>query len=177
MQKQQADARRVVAVAVAEQKHLEQQIAKQRSRLDASLEDAENALRAGREDRARQALERHQSERDHLRVLEEEHSRHGAIVEELRERLRTIQSDIQRAQQKRELILPRLRDREIRVRVRNLIGELGDGAARDVFDLLEELSREVPERDSAAEVAALTEPTADEMLEDLKLRLGLRDEE
>jgi len=26
-------------------------------------------------------------------------------------------------------------------------------------------------------VAALTEPTADEMLEDLKLRLGLRDEE
>lgn len=175
MQKQLGDARRVVAVAVAEQKHLEQRITEQRSRLEAGIHEAEEALRAGREDHARLALERHRAGGEHLRVLETELTRHETTVEEFRERLRAIQSDIQRAGRKRELILPRLRDREIRSRVRKLINDLGEGSARDLFDLLEELSREVPDRDPAAEIAALTDPTAEEMLEDLKKKLGLQD--
>ena len=52
-----------------------------------------------------------------------------------------------------------------------VLRDLGPVSSPEAFNLIEDLSRPVPERDPIGETAALTDPTEEEMLEDLRKRL------
>lgn len=171
IQKQLVDARRSAAVAVAREKHVSQRLEEQKKRLAACDERAIDALRTGDEERAREEMNRKSRETEYVRDLERECARNHVVVEELRRNLRRLQDRGETAQQKKKTLMDRLRDDTLRDSIRRLIDEVGDTSPLEVFDFLEELSRPIPERDPDMEIAAMTDPTGAELLEDLKRRV------
>lgn len=175
IQNQLADTRRATAAALGQEKRLLLSIEEQQRQIRECEDRAVEALRHGREEQARLEMDRKVRLMEYEQTLQEEYSRRHRGFEELRTNLRLLQERTETARQKREILLGRLRRPESRSIVRNLIRELGDISTADAFDRLEELSRPVAERNPEREVAALTAPTAAEMLEELKEKLR-RDE-
>lgn len=174
-QKQLADARRVTAGAVAEEKHLLLRLEDQQRLVSRYEENARHALTGGDEETARGEMHHWSRERDYVRALEQELARRRASVEELRVGLHTLQGRIEDAQRRKTVIFARLRDPLQREQLHRTIREFSSNSSLDLFVLLEEQTRPLPDRDPEREVQALTDLTAEEMLEELRRALPERE--
>lgn len=172
VQKQLAEARQVTAAAVAREKRclaeLDAQRAKCRTREDSALQ----ALQEGDEARARRETHHWRRERDYQRALEGELRRHRESAETLRKSLHDLAQRTAEAERSKAVVAERLRHGASRERVVAVLRDLGPVSSPEAFNLIEDLSRPVPERDPIGETAALTDPTEAEMLEDLRKRVG-----
>ncbi|TVR71784.1 MAG: hypothetical protein EA427_04025 [Spirochaetaceae bacterium] len=171
-QKQLADARRLTAAAVAREKHLLQELDDRQRRATRHESDAMEALRRNDEEAARRETRHWSREREYARSLEDDLAQRRDAVEALRHDLRRLQERIADAERRKALMLPRLRDPDTRKLVARTLRDLSGVPAPEVFGLLEELTRPVPGRNPEAEVRALTDPTEEEMLEDLRARIA-----
>jgi phage shock protein A len=112
MNKQLVEAKRNVATAISEEKRLQRQIEAQRQKAEEWEQRAIVALRAGKEDLAREALQRKQRETDYANQLQEQYDKQHAAVESLKGSLRELQSRVEEAQRKKNLLIARAKRAE-----------------------------------------------------------------
>jgi phage shock protein A len=186
MKKQLAEAQRNVAAAITEEKQLYKQVEAQEASSAEWERRAVVALKAGKEDLAREALVRKQRDDEYAGQLRSQYEKQHEAVEKLKSSLRELQDRIEEAQRKKNLLVTRAKRAEAQKKIQEIISGLGDTSAFDAFD---EMARRVEqletETDAMAElqqastdktleeqIAALERPDGDTMLEDLRARLS-----
>ncbi|MFW5694047.1 MAG: PspA/IM30 family protein [Alkalispirochaeta sp.] len=186
MNKQLVEAKRNVATAISEEKRLLRQVEAQQQSAEQWEQRAMTALRAGKEDLAREALQRKKRESDYAAQLQEQYDKQHEAVESLKSSLRDLQGRIEEAQRKKNVLVARAKRAEAQKKIQEIITGLGNTSAFDAFD---EMSKRVEqleiENESMAELAhtpadrsleeqidALEHPEGDDaMLEDLRKKM------
>lgn len=185
MTQQLAEAKRNVASAIAEEKRIERQVHQMREAGAEWERRAMVALRAGKEELAREALTRKKREDDYASQLHEQWQKQHHGVEELKNSLRGLQDRIEEAQRKKTLLVARAKRAEAQKKIQELVQGIGDTSAFDAFDemakrveQLETESEAIAELDTGrgdqsleAQIAALEGGSSDEMLEDLRRKM------
>jgi phage shock protein A len=189
MNKQLVEAKRNVATAISEEKRLQRQIEGQRQSAGEWEQRAIVALRAGKEDLAREALQRKQRETDYANQLQEQYDKQHAAVESLKGSLRELQTRVEEAQRKKNLLIARAKRAEAQKKIQEIITGLGNTSAFDAFEemsqrveqleveneALAELDSTPADRSLEEQIAALERPDGDAMLDDLRRRAALED--
>ena len=134
MNEQLIEAKKSVASAIADEKKLERQMNEHLSQGQEWERKAVLALRAGKEDLAKEALLRKQ-EVDSLasQYKTQWNSQHEA-VEKLKQALRQLQQKIEEAQRKKNLLIARAKRADAQKKIQHTIGSMSDTSAFDAFD-------------------------------------------
>jgi phage shock protein A len=189
MNKQLTEAKRNVATAITEEKRLLRQVEEQRNGAAEWERRAMVALRAGKEDLAREALARKQREDQYAEQLSSQYDKQHDAVEKLKTSLRELQDRIEEAQRKKNLLVARAKRAEAQKKIQEIITGLGDTSAFDAFDemsrrveqleieteALEEVENDSSDRTLEDEIAALEQPDSTGMLDDLRTKMARED--
>ncbi|MDA3951902.1 MAG: PspA/IM30 family protein [Spirochaeta sp.] len=189
MNKQLTEAKRNVATAITEEKRLLRQVEEQRNSAAEWERRAMVALRAGKEDLAREALERKQREDHYVEQLSSQYDKQHDAVEKLKSSLRELQDRIEEAQRKKNLLVARAKRAEAQKKIQEIITGLGDTSAFDAFDemsrrveqleieteALEEVEGNSTDRSLEDQIAALEQPDSNGMLDDLRNKIAAED--
>lgn len=187
MNKQLVEAKRNVATAIAEEKRLERQVVAQEEKAQEWERRAVVALKAGKEDLAREALIRKKREDDYARQFRAQYDKQHEAVEGLKVALRGLQDKMEDAQRQKNLLVARAKRAEAQKRIQEVITGLDDTSAFQAFDdmaarveQLEAESEAIGELDVVStdksleeEIAALEEDSTDAMLDDLRRKVAL----
>lgn len=189
MRKQLADAKRNVATAISEEKLLQRQVENQFKKVDEWEREAMTALRAGKEDLAREALQRQKRDKAYAEQLQEQHAQQREAVDKLKDSLKELQSRIEEAERKKNVLVARAKRAEAQKKIQEIITGLGDTSAFEAFDemskrveQLEIQNEAIAEIDTDSSDAALRRRIADlgdgdedQALADLREKLALED--
>ncbi len=192
MNQQLIESKKSVAGAIADEKKLERQV---KENLAAGAEwerKAMLAVRAGKDDLAREALMRKQEfDKTATQYKEQWEAQHEA-VEKLKSALRSLQAKIEEAQRKKNLIIARSKRAEAQRKINETIGGLSDTSAFEAFEQMSKRMDQLEaENDAMAEIEHFTtggdnleqqfaqleagSSNTDAMLEDLKKRVAIED--
>jgi len=193
MNQQLIDSKKSVASAIADEKKLERQINEVRAQSADWERRAMSALRNNEEDLARQALERKQRLDGVAAELQEQWQAQHDAVEKLKEALRSLQTKIDEAQRKKNLLIARSKRAEAQRRMQKTIGGMKDTSAFEVFEKMtkqmeqleaeneavEELNRLEQTDDLEEQFRRLegTTTTTDRLLADLKTKMAIGEPE
>lgn len=187
MRQQYTQAKQQVASAMADERRLHQQLTAEQGQAEEWEHKAMTAVRAGRDDLAGQALQR---KTDHDKVVtgyQEQWEAQKASVDQLKEALRRLQSKIDEAQRKKNLLIARAKRAEAQKKIAQTMGGLSDSSAFDTFDRMAakveqveatadastQLQAELEGTDLDSEIKSLEAPTDDAALLALKQRMGM----
>lgn len=187
MREQLADAKRQVAVAIADEKKLRRQLDQQQQEAQVWEQRAMAALQQGKEDLAKQALSRRNSANDLAKQFEEQWQKQAEAVEALKNALRQLNAKIDEAKRKKDLLIARAKRAEAQKQIQETLQGIGASSA---FDTFERMEQKVLEREAQAEAAVdlnaelsgmdlekqfadLGTVDVDADLEELKARMGL----
>jgi len=177
-------ARIEVANAMAEQMKLQREQESYAQQAQAWQEKAAEALRAGREDLAREALKRKVQAQNLADGFAQQIAQQSALVEQLKTQLKALEAKIEEAESKKALLLARQRGVEAAEAVRRM-GSVADAhPAVEAFQEMEQRVNEMEDRHKALsqldhenveqELASLGQDKAvEEDLAKLKQQLGL----
>ncbi len=191
MNQQLIDVKKSVAAAIADEKRIERQMNEQLSKSADWESRAVLALKAGKEDLAREALTRKKESDDYADQYKQQWESQHQAVSKLKTHLRGLQQKIEEAQRKKNLLIARSRRVEAQKRINETMGGVTDTSAFEVFD---RMNKKI--EDMEAETEALGElvnsgsteddierqfralegshgSSADTMLEDLKKKIAL----
>ncbi|WP_083849580.1 PspA/IM30 family protein [Spirochaeta africana] len=191
MNQQLIEVKKSVAGAIADEKRIERQMNEQLKQSADWENRAILALKAGKEDLAREALGRKRESDEYAGQYREQWESQHQAVEKLKTHLRGLQQKIEEAQRKKNLLIARSKRVEAQKRIHETMGGLSDTSAFEVFD---RMNRRI--EDMEAETEALGElvnsgsteddiekqfqalegssgGTPDTMLEDLKQKIAL----
>jgi len=194
MNEQLIASKKSVAAAIADEKRLERQINNNRAMVKEWEEKAVLAVRADKDDLAKKALVRQQEYEGYMKELEPQWRAQRESVSRLKESLKQLQSKIDEAQRKKNILIARARRAENQKKLQSMIGSISDTSAFDAFDrMTAKVERIEAEADAMTEMAAATsedeleaefrklessEGDADRRLENLKRRLrGIDDKQ
>ncbi|CAN5491745.1 PspA/IM30 family protein [soil metagenome] len=184
MRQAQYEARMEVAQAMAEGKRLERDLRSHQDEAKSWLEKAEQAMKSGREDLAREALRRKKAAKDLAEGFEEQLASHRAMIERLTTQMRALDAKIEEAERKRKLLIARQRRVDAQGSVDAAMAKTDTSKAFAAFERMEnkvvsmedrlEAERELSEALSLDdEFAALREDSeVEDELETLRARLG-----
>ena len=171
MHQAQYEARMEVAQAIAEGKKLERDLGANQREAQSWLEKAEQAIKAGREDLAREALRRKKAAEDLAGGLKEQFDSHNLMVERLKTQLRALDAKIGEAERKRQLLIARQK----RAQAQETVGAaLSKTDTRKAFAAFERMESKVTQREDR--LAAEAELAADLSLDDDFAALGAESE-
>ena len=190
MQQQLVEAKKAVAVAIADEKRLQKQY---NSELDKAKEwerKAMLAVRAGDDNLARQALVRKQEHENISAQFQQQWIAQKAAVDKLKDALRLLANKIEEAKRKKNILIARKKRAEAQRQIANTMQGLGDTSAFDTFDrMAEKITMLEAEAEAGAELAgeisgdtleskflALESGghgTEDDALAELKAKMGL----
>ena len=190
MQQQLVEAKKAVAVAIADEKRLQKQY---NSELDKAKEwerKAMLAVRAGDDGLARQALVRKQEHENISAQFQQQWIAQKAAVDKLKDALRLLANKIEEAKRKKNILIARKKRAEAQRQIANTMQGLGDTSAFDTFDrMAEKITMLEAEAEAGAELAgeisgdtleskflALESGghgTEDDALAELKAKMGL----
>lgn len=134
MQQQLVEAKKAVAVAIADEKRLQKQY---NSELDKAKEwerKAMLAVRAGDDALARQALVRKQEHENISGQFQQQWIAQKAAVDKLKDALRLLANKIEEAKRKKNILIARKKRAEAQRTIANTMQGLGDTSAFDTFD-------------------------------------------
>lgn len=153
MRSQFLEARKQVAVAIADEKRLKRQYEQELKKSQEWEKKAMVAVKAGRDDLARQALSR-KSEHDAIaEQFQEQWMLQKQAADQLREALGQLNKKIQEASRKKNLIIARQKRAEAQKKIHDTMSGLGDNSAFDAFSRMEEkVDRIEAEAQAAAEL-------------------------
>ena len=138
MRQQFIEARKQVAVSIADEKRLKRQYEKELANSREWEKKAMTAVKAGRDDLARQALAR-KSEYDQLhQQFQEQWMMQKQAVDQLRDALQRLNQKIQEAARKKNLIIARQKRAEAQKKIQETMSGLDDNGAFDTFARMEE---------------------------------------
>ena len=189
MREQLTKAKQEVAVAIADERKLKAQAEEEAKQAQEWERRAMLAVKEGRDDLARQALVRHQEYAQRAQNYYETWQRQAAETERLKDSLRQLNSKIEEARRKKNLLVAKQKRAEAQKRIHDTMAGLSDRSAFEAFDRMAERIEDNERRTLAsAEVTAeLTAgdsletefkalekgESADERLLDLKRKMGL----
>lgn len=137
MRQAQYEARMEVAQAIAEGKKLERDYAMRANESEGWTQKAEQALKQGREDLAREALKRKQTGSDLALGLKEQLDIHNTMVEKLKTQLRALDAKIDEAERKRQLIIARQKRVEAQRALSDAVSRTDTRKAFEAFERME----------------------------------------
>ena len=188
MNQQLVEAKKQVAVAIADEKRLQKQLHAERSVAEEWEKKAMMAVRAGDEALAKEALLR-KKEHDTLAVqYDDQWEKQKQATDQLKTALRALNNKIEEAKRKKNVLVARKRRAEAMKSIQETMSGLSDTSAFDTFDrMASKIDQMEAEAEAGAELAeeysgdvlkhkfSQLEATtgADEDLEALKRKMGL----
>ncbi len=191
MKEQLIEAKKQVAVAIADEKRLKKQLDNELHMAREWEKKAMMAVRAGRDDLAKEALSRKQ-EHD---TLASEYKAHWeaqkAAADKLRDSLRQLNAKIEEAKRRKNLLIARQKRAEAQKTIQETMSGLNDTSAFDTFDRMsQKIEQMEAEAEASAELAAgfsgddlaskfdnlEQDHGADEALAALKAKMGVASE-
>jgi phage shock protein A len=189
MNQQLIESKKSVASAIADEKKLERQMNENRAQGQEWERKAMMALKAGKEDLAKEALLRKQEYDQYAGQFKQQWQAQHESVEKLKESLRGLQQKIEEAQRKKNLLIARSKRAEAQKRIQQQISGISQSSAFEVFDrmstkvdqieaeadAMNELEGESADQDLEAQFKELEGGSegAERMLEDLKKKMAL----
>lgn len=157
MNEQLIESKKSVASAIADEKKLERLMNQQVSQGEEWDRKARLALKAGKEDLAKEALLRKQEFAGLAAQYQEQWKAQHASVETLKQSLRGLQQKIEEAQRKKNLLIARAKRAEAQKRIQSTIGSMADNSAFAAFDkMASKVDRIEAEVDAMAELEDMT---------------------
>ena len=189
MQEQLLESKRAVAMAIADEKKLERELANQEAQAQEWEKKAMLAVRAGKDDLAREALLRKQEYDNAAAEYRKQWQAQKESVDKLKESLRELQNKIEEAQRKKNLLIARSKRAEAQQKIQNTISSVsGNRSAFDAFDrMAQKVDQLEAQADAAMELEELSgnanlerrfteleksDASADLLLEDLKKKMN-----
>ena len=190
MQQQLVEAKKAVAVAIADEKRLQKQYNAELDKAKEWERKAMLAVRAGDDALARQALVRKQEHENISGQFQTQWIAQKAAVDKLKDALRLLANKIEEAKRKKNILIARKKRAEAQRQIANTMQGLGDTSAFDTFDrMAEKINLLEAEAEAGAELAgelsgdtleskflALESGghgTEDDALSELKAKMGL----
>jgi phage shock protein A len=154
MQQQLVEAKKAVAVAIADEKRLQKQY---NAELDKSKEwerKAMLAVRAGDDNLARQALVRKQEHENIAAQFQQQWISQKGAVDKLKDALRLLANKIEEAKRKKNILIARKKRAEAQRQIASTMQGLGDTSAFETFDrMAERITLLEAEAEAGAELA------------------------
>jgi phage shock protein A len=138
MQQQLVDAKKSVAVAIADEKKLQKQYNAELDKAKEWERKAMVAVRAGDDALARQALVRKQEHENISAQFQEQWIAQKQAVEKLKDALRLLNNKIEEAKRKKNILIARKKRAEAQQQIAATMQGLGDTSAFDTFDRMSE---------------------------------------
>jgi len=150
MRDQLAKAKREVAAAIADERKLRQQFDDEAKQTRDWEQRAMLAVREGRDDLAKQALNRHQEHAARTKSIEQTWLAQAAETEKLKASLRQLNEKIEEARRKRNLLIAKQKRAQAQRRIHETMSGLSDASAFDAFNRMAEKIEESERRTIAA---------------------------
>ncbi|MBW6394166.1 MAG: PspA/IM30 family protein [Thermus sp.] len=177
------EAREQVAAAMAEGKRLEREVESHLQEATLWEEKAKEALKAGREDLAKEALRRRKRALDLAEGFKQQAEEQKTLIDRLMTQLKALEAKIDEAEARKKLLLARKKGVEAAEAVRRMESKLDAHPALEAFEEMEarilsmedrhEALKELDGQDLEKELAALSaEKDLEEELSRLKKELG-----
>jgi phage shock protein A len=186
MQQQLVEAKKAVAMAIADEKKLQKQLSVESDKAKEWERKAMIAVRGGDDGLARQALARKQEHENISGQFQTQWAQQKAAVDKLKDALRLLSNKIEEAKRKKNLLVARKKRAEAQAQIANTMQGLGDTSAFDTFDRIQlmeaeaeagaELAGELSGGDLESKFAALEAGGAgaeEDALAELKAKMGL----
>jgi phage shock protein A len=146
------EAKKGVASAIADEKRLERQLQENLDKSNEWEQKAMLAVKAGKEDLAKQALVRKQEYVGYANELKPQYDQQAAAVAKLKESLRMLQDKIDEASRKKNILIARAKRAETTKQINQTMGSLNQ---TDSFAVFDRMSQKVDKIESEAD--AMTE--------------------
>jgi len=154
MQQQLVEAKKAVAVAIADEKKLQKQYTAEADKAKEWERKAMVAVRAGDDNLARQALSRKQEHENIATQFQQQWISQKQAVEKLKDALRLLNNKIEEAKRKKNILIARKKRAEAQQQIANTMQGLGDTSAFDTFDrMAERIQLMEAEAEAGAELA------------------------
>jgi phage shock protein A len=192
MNEQLIEAKKQVAMSIADEKKLERQLLENKGQAEEWERKAILAVKAGKDDLAKEALVRKQEDDGYAASFQKERDSQHAAVEQLKDALRQLQSKIEEASRKKNLLVARAKRAEAQKQIQQTMGSLSATSSFDTFDrMAQKVDQIEAEADAMKELASVTPDqkledkfkelessgaSADALLEDLKAKMGRLEE-
>jgi phage shock protein A len=192
MNEQLIEAKKQVAMSIADEKKLERQLLENKGQAEEWERKAMLAVKAGKDDLAKEALVRKQEDDGYAASFQKERDSQHAAVEQLKDALRQLQSKIEEASRKKNLLVARAKRAEAQKQIQQTMGSLSATSSFDTFDrMAQKVDQIEAEADAMKELASVTPDqkledkfkelessgaSADALLEDLKAKMGRLEE-
>ena len=158
------EAKKSVAMAIADEKKLERQALENKSQGEEWERKAMLAVKAGKDDLAKEALTRKQEYDGYAASFQKEFEAQHASVEQLKDALRQLQAKIEEASRKKNLLIARAKRAEAQKQIQQTMGSLSGTSSFDTFD---RMAQKVDQVEAEAEAyKELGTGSADQKLED-----------
>jgi phage shock protein A len=188
MNEQLLEAKKQVAMSIADEKKLERQMLENKGQAEDWEKKAMLAVKAGKDDLAKEALVRKQEYDGYAASFQKEFESQHTSVEQLKDALRQLSGKIEEASRKKNLLIARAKRAEAQKQIQQTMGSLTAGSSFDTFDrMAEKVDQIEAEADAMKELSSVTEDqkledkfkelessdsSADKLLEDLKAKMG-----
>lgn len=154
MQQQLAEAKKAVAVAIADEKKLQKQTSAEQDKAKEWERKAMVAVRGGDDGLARQALARKQEHETISEQFQTQWVAQKSAVEKLKDALRLLNNKIEEAKRKKNILIARKKRAEAQQQIANTMQGLGDTSAFDTFDrMADRIALMEAEAEAGAELA------------------------
>lgn len=151
MNEQLVEARKQVALSIADEKRLEKQVAEQAAKANEWERRAMLAVRAGDENLAKEALAR-KKEFESLRdQFQEQWLKQKQAVDQLKLALRALNGKIEEAKRKKNLLIARKKRAEAQKAIQETMSGLKNASAFEAFD---RMASKIEQMEAEAEAAA-----------------------
>jgi phage shock protein A len=134
MQQQLIEAKKAVAMAIADEKKLQKQHSVEADKAKEWERKAMVAVRGGDDNLARQALARKQEHEGIATQYQTQWAQQKAAVDKLKDALRLLSNKIEEAKRKKNLLVARQKRAEAQQQIANTMQGLGDTSAFETFD-------------------------------------------
>jgi phage shock protein A len=191
MNEQLIESKKSVASAIADEKRLERQMKEHLGQAQDWENKAMLAVRAGKDDLAKEALVRKQEYAGLAVQYKDQWTSQHAAVEKLKSSLRQLQGKIEEAGRKKNLLIARAKRAEAQKQIQKTMGNLSDTGAFEVFDrMAAKVDKIEAEADAMAELEDFTadgdlekqfkaleagDANTDALLADLKAKMQIED--
>ena len=182
------EAKKSVAMAIADEKKLERQALENKSQGEEWERKAMLAVKAGKDDLAREALTRKQEYDGYAASFQKEFEAQHASVEQLKDALRQLQAKIEEASRKKNLLIARAKRAEAQKQIQQTMGSLSGTSSFDTFDrMAQKVDQVEAEAEAYKELGTgsaeqkledkfkeleSSDASTDKLLEDLKAKMG-----
>ncbi len=182
------EAKKQVAMSIADEKKLERQMLENKTQADDWEKKAMLAVKAGKDDLAKEALLRKQEYDGYAASFQKEYESQHASVEQLKDALRQLQAKIEEAGRKKNLLVARAKRAEAQKQIQQTMGALSGTGSFDTFDrMAQKVDQIEAEAEALKEIGTVSadqkledkfkelessDVGADKLLEDLKAKMG-----